>query len=179
MRFTEDLALQVERPFNMGLGFREEAEILVRLPNREPNRRLDEGLLVELPRHALGSTVERGAHLEIGIGLVIGPSLVVGARLRQEIVLQEIVHAARDGLGLCGAIALEDGRAFCASRAGCLPCACQNTANEHDKDRHDPDDQRRMATRELLKLVRGTRRPGDDRLIPQTVSNIGAQSGGG
>src|SRR5581483_7696660 len=86
-----------------------EAERLVGVADRLPDRRFDERLAGELAADARGGAVERGAHLEIGIGLRVGTRLVADGGLREQIALQELVDRfGRCGLGV-GAAALRDG----------------------------------------------------------------------
>ena len=146
---AERLPAQFQRACQMALGFRIQAEIFVGLPDRHTNRGFDQRLRLELALDAGRGAVERGAHLELRIRFRVRAGLRAGAGLRQQIVLQEIVHRFR-GFGFAvGAIALLRDAARLDSHRGGEgdEHATRTSGGDRDADAMAPDELARPVDR--------------------------------
>src|ERR1700729_3587463 len=144
----QHLAAQIQCLLQLLARFRVQAEVRIRLSDGKTNSSFHLRLLFEPIPDALGRTVQRSPHLQVGIRFCLWARLFVGAGLRQQIVLQKVNYS----LGSCSLGLRVQLRS---PRPNCLPRADYNADDERDEYRPDPRYQHLVAPRELSQLVAG------------------------
>ena len=165
-------APQLEGAFQLRLRLGIEPQITVCVADGLTDRSLHHGLPVKLAGETGRGPVQGGPHLEVRIGLGVRPSLSAGTRLRQNVILQEVVHRLCHSFRRRGPIALAQRGLLGLPGAGRLPGADQDAREQNREHGHHSPHQRLVAAGELLQLIGGTRWPGRNRLIPEIALKV-------
>src|ERR1035438_9320954 len=127
----QHLAAQIQCLLQLLARFRVLAEVRIRLSDGKTNSSFHLRLLFEPISDALGRTVQRSPHLQVGIRFCLWARLFVGAGLRQQIVLQKIDYR----MGSCSLGLRVQLRS---PRPNCLPRTDYDAHDQCEEYRSDP-----------------------------------------